>query len=279
MFTNPIKIFISLMLLSLLAVAALAQQTSQQPTNKESNYVDFTGFKGKILDVKNRNPADLVTILSPLASGFKGAELRPNSEFKTITVRDFPENIAAIEEALKRLDVPLPVSAKPANAPTPNAELRLQVLLAYNGESIKDDPLPTDVQKVVKELQSTLTYKNYLSVTSIVHRGVLSVNSGSSVGSVKGQAVVSNALFDRAVTLPYEMSFDGIFPEWKTDDNGRIYIRNFRFLIGGGNDIILTGQSQISTNLTLREGEQVVVGTSSLKDKGLILILSVKVIK
>ncbi|MEO6723757.1 MAG: secretin N-terminal domain-containing protein [Blastocatellia bacterium] len=265
------------MLLSLVAIAALAQQNTPQTTNKESNYVDFTGFKGKILEVKNRDPRELVAILAPLGSGFKGASLQPNSEFKTITVRDFPENIAAIEEALKRLDVPLPVSAKPVNAPMQNAELRLHVLLASNGETVKADPLPADVQKVIKELQSTLNYKNYIPVTAIVHRTVLT--SGASVGRVKGLAVVSNSLFDRAVTLPYELAFDGIFPELRNEDNGRIFIRNFSFDIGGGNDLNLTGNSRISSTLTLREGEQVVVGTSSLKDKGLILILSVKVIK
>jgi hypothetical protein len=221
----------------------------------------------------------LAVILAPLASGFKGAELRPNSEFKTITVRDFPENIAAIEEALKRLDVPLPVSTKPANAPMPNAELRLHVLLASNGEAVKADPLPTDMQKVIKELQSTLSYKNYIPVTSVVHRVLISSVPGATNGRVKGQAVVSNSLFERAVTLPYEMSFDGITPELKAEDNGRIYIRNFSFDIGGGNDVNITGNSRVSTTLTLREGEQVVVGTSSLRDKGLILILSVKVIK
>ncbi|MEP7336382.1 MAG: hypothetical protein ABI977_01340 [Acidobacteriota bacterium] len=276
MLTNPIRIFISLVLLSLMVVAALAQQTTQQTANKESNYVDFTGFKGKILEVKNRDPRDLVFILMPLTSGFKGAELRPNSDYKTITVRDFPENIAAIEDALKRLDVPLPVSAKSATAALPNAELRLHVLLASNGEAGKADPLPADVQKVVKELQSTLSYKNYTPVTAIVHRALLTTGSS---GRVKGLAVVGSPFFDRAVTLPYELAFDGISPELKIEDNGRIYIRNFSFDIGGGNDINLTGNSRISTTLTLREGEQVVVGTSSLKDKGLILILSVKVIK
>ena len=278
MFTNLIRIFTALILLSLLAILTLAQQNTPQTANKDSNYVDFTGFKGKILEVKNRDPRDLVAILMPLGSGFKGAELKANSEFKSITVRDFPENIAAIEEALKRLDVPLPIAPKPTTTPMPNAELRLHILLASNGETIKADPLPADVQKVIKELQSTFSYKNYIPITTIVHRSLL-YGAGGSVSAIKGQAVVSNTLFDRPVTLPYELSLGGIFPELKTEDNGRILVRGFNFDIGGGNDINVTGNARISTSLTLSEGEQVVVGTSSLKDKGLILILSVKVIK
>jgi hypothetical protein len=279
MFMNLIRIFTSLMLVSLLAVLTLAQQNAQQTTNKESNYVDFTGFKGKILEVKNRDPRELVSILAPLTSGFKGSELKANAEYKTITVRDFPENIAAIEEALRRLDVPLPVSPKPTAVPLPNVEMRLHVLLASNGEAIKTEQLPADIQKVVKELQSTLNYKNYVPITAIVQRMLLSPNPGGNVGRAKGMVVVGAPLFNREYTLPYELAFDGISPESRTEDSGRIFIRNFTFDIGGGNDVNLTGNSRISTTLTLREGEQVVVGTSSLKDKGLILILSVKVIK
>lgn len=271
-------IFISL-LVCVLGTASLAQQNNQQANNKDPQYVDFTGFKGKVLEVKNRDPRSLVSLLSPLGSGFKGAELRPNTEFQTITVRDFPENIAAIEEALKRLDVPLPVSPKSAATPLPNAEMRLHVLLASNDETGKPETYPAEIQKVVKELQSTLSYKNYVPVTIVVHRGIISAVPANSGGRVRGLAIVGNPLFTREVTLPYEMTFERIEPESKIEDNGRIYIRNFNFDIGGGNDLNYTGNSRVSTTLTLREGEQVVVGTSSLKDKGLVLIMSIKVIK
>lgn len=279
MLTKTIRLIFISLLVCLLGSASLAQQSNQPAPDKEPQYVDFTGFKGKILEVKNRDPRDLTVILMPLGSGFKGAELKPNSEFKTITVRDFPENIAAIEEALKRLDVPLTVSAKPAATPLPNAEMRLHVLLASNDDTGKAESYPADIQKVVKELQSTLSYKNYVPVTTIIHRGIISAVPANSGGKVRGLAIVGTPLFTREVTLPYELAFDRIEPESKIEDNGRIYIRNFNFDIGGGNDVNYTGNSRVSTTLTLREGEQVVVGTSSLKDKGLVLILSVKVIK
>ncbi|MGE0884218.1 MAG: secretin N-terminal domain-containing protein [Blastocatellales bacterium] len=282
MLTKTIKLLSVLLFIGLTTQLSLAQQQNQQASGNappQPQYVDFTGFKGKVLEVKNRDPRSLVSLLSPLGSGFKGAELRPNTEFKTITVRDFPENIAAIEEALKRLDVPLPVSPKSAATPLPNAEMRLHVLLASNDETGKPETYPAEIQKVVKELQSTLSYKNYVPVTIVVHRGIISAVPANSGGRVRGLAIVGNPLFTREVTLPYEMTFERIEPESKIEDNGRIYIRNFNFDIGGGNDLNYTGNSRVSTTLTLREGEQVVVGTSSLKDKGLVLIMSIKVIK
>ncbi|HMW02347.1 MAG TPA: hypothetical protein PKE58_19565, partial [Acidobacteriota bacterium] len=61
-------------------------------------------LKTKILDVKFRNTRMLADVLQGLLSGAPYTQLQSNPEFKTITVRDFPENIATMEAALKRLD-------------------------------------------------------------------------------------------------------------------------------------------------------------------------------
>src|SRR2546430_793603 len=96
---------------STLAVAALFAMTeatapAQTPAPPPTpSYVTEKGFKSKVFEVKHRDPAALVDSVGPLASGFKGALVTANREMQTITVRDFPENVAAIEEALKRLDV------------------------------------------------------------------------------------------------------------------------------------------------------------------------------
>jgi type II secretory pathway component GspD/PulD (secretin) len=108
-----------------------AQQNQTQTRQTESQWVDFSGFKGKIFDIKNRDPMELINILQPLGSGFKGAIMKSNSEYKTITVRDFPENIAVIEEAIKRLDVPPPPKPTQPLRPTyPDIEVFTYVLIA-----------------------------------------------------------------------------------------------------------------------------------------------------
>src|SRR5438128_6735107 len=98
-----------------LVPAAFSQQAqpaqtpaAQATASRGPDYVDFTGFKGKVFDVKYRDPHSLIDALRALGSGFKGATISWSDEFKSLTVRDFPENIAAIEEALKRLDTPQP---------------------------------------------------------------------------------------------------------------------------------------------------------------------------
>src|SRR3954468_18832440 len=96
----------TLVLTLMLASTATAQETQTAPPAKEPDYVQEKGFKTKIIEVKYRDPQSLFRVIVNLGSGVKGAGINPNSEFKTLTVRDYPENIAAIEEAVRRLDTP-----------------------------------------------------------------------------------------------------------------------------------------------------------------------------
>ncbi len=87
--------------------ASFAQQTATPtPAKSEPDFVTEKGFKSKVFEVRYRDANNLSSVLRQLGSGFKGRSVSANSEFKTITVRDFPENIATMEEAIKRLDIP-----------------------------------------------------------------------------------------------------------------------------------------------------------------------------
>ena len=77
-----------------------APQAAQAPG---SEYVEATGFKNRVFEIKHRDPSSLVPVLRPLASGFKGATMAASSEYRTLSVRDFPENLATIEEAILAL--------------------------------------------------------------------------------------------------------------------------------------------------------------------------------
>src|SRR6266446_9290677 len=119
MYSTKLKTLALFLLLAIFSTAAVGQTPSQPaPADK---YVTNSGFKNRVFEVHNRMPDDLVPVIRLLTSGFKGAELAASNELKTITVRDFPENIAAIEEAIKRLDHAAPQ--------TPDIELRISVLI------------------------------------------------------------------------------------------------------------------------------------------------------
>src|SRR5260221_13319601 len=170
------------LLIAIMSVTMLAQaQTTPAPTASD-NYVTNSGFKNRVFEVHNRLPEDLVPVIRLLTSGFKGAELSASNEFRTITVRDFPENIAAIEEAIKRLDTP--------EVTRPDIELRMHVLLASNKDGGANQ-YPADLKDVIGELQKTLSFKEYTLLTSIVQRTRESRGPRSSYLDGRGSAEVA----------------------------------------------------------------------------------------
>src|SRR5688572_18801770 len=137
------------------AQPANSSNTTQKP---EPEGVNHTSFKNRVFEVKYRDPSTLSNVLWGLGSGFKGSTVTHNAEFKTITVRDFPENIATMEEALKRLDTPA--------TPRPNIELHMHVLIASNTGGTSGD-VPADLKDVLTQLRGTLNYRNYELVASV----------------------------------------------------------------------------------------------------------------
>ncbi len=274
MFLSKARLSTGILVVLSIVTSAVAQQPqattptpAPQPTaTRGPDYVDFTGFKGKVFDVRHRDPRSLIDALRPLGSGFKGATISYSDEFKTLTVRDFPENIAAIEEALKRLDIP--------QAAQPDVELRMNVLIASNVEGVANQ-YPADLGDVIKQLQAMLSYKNYSTLATVVQR----VRAGSHNIAMNGTAEVSAALLGRQNpgTALYEYRAHDM--SLVTDSSGGYVVQlgdndfNFR-----GNSVEV-GSAHIRTDLTLRNGERIVVGTTTLGNKGLILVLSARIIK
>jgi hypothetical protein len=245
------------------------------PSAKTPDYIEEKGFKGKVFEVKYRTPDSLASALSALGSGFKGATIRANDEFKTITVRDFPENIATIEEAIKRLDTPQPVR--------PDLEFRIQVLIASNTPS-QGEEYPADLNEVVKQLQSTFKYKNYGLMFTSTHRTKEGGNGVSNNG------VAESKLFNVAIPsgnqIFYEYYILQINVDNSTSAGTTVQIGNFNFglriplVLGGAADPKIQYQNVgFRSPVSLREGEKVVVGTTTMGDKGLIVVLTVKVNK
>jgi hypothetical protein len=252
-------------------------QAAPAPPPRAPEYVEEKGFKGKVFELKNRNPEGLWEVLRPLGSGFKGATMSTNREFRTITVRDFPENIAAIEEAIKRLDVP--EAAQPPQPSRPDVEFHVHVLIATDAPAGPQD-LPAELTDVVKQLQATLRYKGYSLMTSSVQR------AKDRAPGVSSSGVVDPKLF--SVSVPpgnpifYRYHIGGVSLEPTAAGPSRVQLGRFDFNVR----LPLPTEKGVryedvgfSTPVGLREGEKVVVGTTTMGDKGLVVALSVKVIK
>ena len=254
---------LALLVLTLIILpAALAQQPTPTPDKPKDDFVTERQFKSKIFEVKYREPTSLKNVLNQLGSGFKGAAISANNEFKTLTVRDFPENLVAIEEAIKRLDTP-------AERPS-SVQMHMHVLLASNRTgAAPGGELPAELKDVITELRGTLTYKNYELITSVLQR-LTETNrglNGSGLAQIPGsQSGTTTARYEYYVNqLSFVPSASG---------GQAIQIQDFAFTLQGEGI-----QGRVQTALNLRDGEKVVVGTATINDRALIVVLIPKIVK
>lgn len=268
---KQIKLAAIVLCLALSSTAlAQAQQTPQPQPSPESPGAR-AALRNRVFEVKHRDPESLLSVLRLLGSG--AGAMSVSNEFNTITVRDFPENIATIEEAIKRLDTPVP--------PTPGIEFHVHILIATNAATPASGPYPQEVSDVVKQLQSTLSYKNYSLMTSAVLRAKEGPAGFSNKGVADFRLMTEGAARNSPIFYDYlarQVRIDGTSPS-----TSAIQIGNFNFAmripLETSTGVINYERVGFETPVNMREGEKVVVGTTTMQDKGLIVVLSARIIR
>lgn len=244
-----------LIALLFIASAAFAQDDSYNTTKD---------FKNRVFTLQHREPRLIAAAVKLLGSGFKGSDLSTNEELRTITVRDFPENIAAIEEAIGRLDRPA--------TPAPDMELKISVLIGSK-TPLASAAVPEDLAPVVKQLQSTLTYPHYGLLTTTVHRSKTG-NGIEGSGVAESTLLGMKAIEARPIFYSYKLSRVAVSEE-------RVDVANFQFSMRVPVDVGTGGiQYQpvgFETPVAVKQGEKVVIGTTTLNDKALVVVVTAKV--
>lgn len=246
------------------ASTAAAHPAAVAQTAPPADVTPEKGLKSRIFAVAHRDPEALVRILRPLGSGARGTVVSADSTFGTISARDFPENLAAMEEAVKRFDV-----VEPARA---DVELRIHVLLASNRADATAS-FPEDLKEVVAALRGTLLYKSYTLVTTFVERA----KDRARVVYASGVAALPGPEGKEPPALQIECEAKGLTVEPGAAGTGAVRLESFSMSAVGIHGF--TGRASLRTDLTLRPGEKVVVGTSSLGDKGLAIVVSASLVK
>jgi hypothetical protein len=183
-------------------------------------------------------------------------------------VRDFPANLASIEAAIQRLDVPALAQQ------SQDVELQVQVLFASR-QATADTGLPNGLASVLKGLHATLGYRSYALAATFSQRVGLNGDraiQGRSV--IEGSALgLGTAKEPHILRLDWELN-QGITLQASEDGPAAFAMPRFQFLLNDRATHL--DVASLDTGLALKEGEHVVVGTSTVNDHGVIVVVSAK---
>ncbi|HEX3577494.1 MAG TPA: secretin N-terminal domain-containing protein [Thermoanaerobaculia bacterium] len=250
------------------AATALAQEKTPAPGAEEYNTV--REFRSKVFEVRNQDARQIASSVKLLGSGFKGSALSVNNDMHTITVRDYPENVAAIEGAIARLDQPL--------ANTPDIEMKISVLIGSKTALPGAASVPEELAPVVKQLESTLRYAHYGLMTASVQR----TKPGNGLnGSGVAEPTLLGMTVKEGQPILYNYRLRRITST--SGDKPSIDIESFDFSmrvpinIGGANPTQYQSVG-FETPVSVRQNEKVVIGTTTMGDKALIVVVTATVV-
>jgi Bacterial type II/III secretion system short domain len=233
---TPKGILIGLALAGLLG--AQEASTEQKPAARQT----------RVFQVKYADVRDLEHVLDIFGYGMKA-----NPDLHVLAVSAPPDAMNAIEDAIKRLDVP---TASPK-------DIDLTAYLVVASEQPDGSaPLPPDLQAVTRELKGIFAYKSFHLLDTVLLR----TQTGNSAHT---KGVIAGGLAENPKT-PYEFT---VRPTLVTEDPAgrliRLDLLNLELFLSGG------GRAGINTEISVREGQKVVVGKSNMGSPGQALILVV----
>lgn len=211
----------------------------------------------KIFQVHNRDARSIYAAVLDLSSGNKDSRLSYNEDLHTITVRDLPENIAVIGQAIDRLDQPAPKRAA--------IEMKISVLIGSTAPVA--GVIPEDLAPVIKQLQSTLRYAHYGLLTANIHR----TEAGGTI-EAQGTAEATVLGLPQNKQVRYDYDLRGIDVD-TSGDRPSVSVKEFEF------HAFVPGtmySAVLKTPVTIGSNEKVVIGTTTLGDKALIVVVTAK---
>jgi hypothetical protein len=237
-------------LIVLLLALPLAAQEQKAPENPNP-------LEHKLFVLKYADPGKLQQLL-----GMLGAQSAFNAELHAVSITARAADMPAIEEAIKRLDVPPP-------APQ-NIELTAYYLVGNDAEATGG--VPKDLDSVVVQLKNTFPFKTYHLLDTMTLR----MRSGSeSQANSAAEPPGSRAIFTNLRIGSASVSADGstvrinrLNAGMRTPVPASPSESNFNYQDLG-----------LNADIDIKEGQKVVVGRLSMgKDQALFLVLTARVV-
>ena len=184
----------------------------------------------------------------------------------------FPDQVAQAEALLRKFDVPEPKITRRT------LDFTVYLVGAYNDEaSARGGPMPPELDAVVKEMQSAFAYKKLSLLDTIPVRATESRGEGR-------LTEYSGILPREAVGTPLRYFYKVHIELPRLQDDGKtVSVGQFGFIVDVPSQTtgMKGGESGIRTDLSVREGQKVVLGKIRLNEhdnSDVFLVVTVKVL-
>jgi len=181
-------------------------------------------------------------------------------------------------------------TAQPAEVKEDETNLDTQLfLIVATNQPVNDEKLPASLDNVVKQLRAALPFKNYRLAATLINRvkneGRLDLSwiggplaSTTSVGLSSAVTPSFSQFKVRQVRLVKSASGEQLVQMLGFNFGARIPIQVGPVAVNGGVPATNYEQTGLATDISIREGEPVVVGTLNVGPSGdaIILVVGVK---
>jgi hypothetical protein len=213
--------------------------------------------------------------VSNLIKVFTG-NVTPNAPMHAIAVSATAPVLVAIEDAIKRLDVP-------ASAPQ-DVELTAYLMTGTDADGTPPNALPKELDSVVTQLRTAFAYKNYKLGEVLTLRG--RTGQRLSTSGSGGAVVIGGAA--QAISTEFNVEALSVGPDGAIRVDGLRVSNRVPYATGlsvasGGPTVNTQFSYQnvgLSTDVDIKEGQKVVVGKMAMNpNEAMFLVLMARVIQ
>ena len=167
-----------------------------------------------------------------------------------------------------------------------NLETQLYLIVGTNQPVVGDDKLPSSLDVVIKQLHASLPFKNYRLAATLINRvkneGRLNLSFIGGPMAAPASATQYTPSFSqfnvRQVRLSHNAAGESIVQMLGFNFGARVPIQVGQVAVNGGVPATNYEPTGLQTDISIREGEPVVVGTLNIGPSGdaIILVVSAK---
>lgn len=209
-------------------------------------------LQSRVFQLKNGSARAIVLVLQPLRSDVPGGAVTGSDVAHAIAVRETPENLALIEDAIRRLD-----AATPAAAPA-DIEVRLYILMSGTAPTAELPGLAPAFARLERQYGDL-----GLALLAPVVQRTRADESGGFL--LTGQAAYGDS------TASYDARADHISRSVDASGASRVDLHGLTFDLKAEG-----GAATVASDVSVRLGEPAVVGLASLphgKSVALVLVV------